>query len=426
MTCDSTRNRDAMLIIHQQMSMMMRLMRTSRLTFALIVVVLAAQSVLEIRQNIPISPWMRQFMLLLVLTAIVSVVTMISDRIRLYLIPAVALLISIASVPFGDDVALRLMLVTMIGIVAATSNSVLVVLATMSFHAFWIVAMMRVRTPFPDASGQTSLATVVVLIGWSVMITLVAERGVSHARELKSAKDHILQAESAVRVLSEANVGYRDFARLARHQALLEERNRITREIHDDIAYTLTNITMLCETAISLLTPSYRKPIAVVETIRHQAQTGLYETRKALRLLRTAGHDLPTGLDALKEIIDVYQRATGVMVEFRLSAHKNRVDNSQVFPLIYHFVQECLTNAFRHGNATNVDVHILEDGDWLIVTAADDGNAKSEVSEGIGLQGMRERIHELGGTLTYFQRGGFVVTARIPLVPQDPVPRSVR
>lgn len=401
-------------------------MRISRILFAVVVLIVGSRTALMLARSEAISPWMHQFLLMLIPVMGLSIIAVLTERFRLYLIPFVALLVSIASVPFGDDVGIRLALLTMLGVVTATTKSMIMIRAIMAFHAVWIVAMMDVRTPFPDAPGQSSLETITLLAGWCVIITLVVERGVRHWRQLRSAEQRIHQLDSAVRNLSEANAGYSDFARLARHQALLEERNRITREIHDDIAYTLTNITMMSEAAMSLLTPDHLKASEIVGTIRHQAQTGLYETRRVLRLLRKAEQGLPRGVAALAELVDVYQRATDVHVDFKLFARRARVEDPVVFPTIYHFVQECLTNAFRHGKAANVVVHITEDGDWLSVTVSDDGTAKTKVSEGIGLQGMKERVHALGGELLYFQRDGFVVTARLPLVSQDPVPVSVQ
>ena len=390
-----------------------------RITYPLLGAVLATivvQIVLRVGGETSLSPWMRQFLLLMAIVVAVTAAALLIKRWRNYIIPVVAFFVCIASVPFGDELDIRLTLLFYLGIVATTSGSIAMVSGVMAFHTVWIVGMMHVITPFTDAPAQTGIATVFVLSVWSAIIAVFAGREINNSRRREELERQAKDLEGSVNELSEANIGYSDYAKLARHQALLEERNRITREIHDDIGYTLTNITMLSEAAISGLSSEEEKTRETVEAIRHQAQTGLYETRRVLRLLRAAEKGLPRGIDALSELLRIYERATGVSVEFELLARRKRVEDATVFLTIYHFVQECLTNAFRHGQASRVSIRFLEDCDWLFVTVRDNGIGAVTVEEGIGIQGMKERVSAIGGEVRYAQGDGFVITAKVPLV----------
>jgi signal transduction histidine kinase len=386
-----------------------------RVLFAVLLITLAAQVLVFRQANGELSPWMHQFLILIGLIVPLSMVTLFLQRGRLVLIAVVALLVSIASVPFGDDLGIRLSVLFLLGIVSSSSGSVIVVSAVMGFHVIWAVGMRGVETPWMEAEGQTSLATIIALAAWSVFVTALVGREVENAKSTHKATKRIAHLESTVQTLSKANVGYSTFARIARHQALLEERNRITREIHDDVGHTLTNVIMLSESAISAVESDKVPKGETLQAIRQQAKTGLYETRRALRLMREAEHGLPRGIDALRELVRIYEKATGVETTIEILARRERIDDPSVFLTVYRFVQESLTNAFRHGKASEVNVRLLEDEDWLCLTVRDNGVGAAQADEGIGLQGMRERVQFLGGEIRYHQNSGFVVTAVIPL-----------
>ena len=82
----------------------------------------------------------------------------------------------------------------------------------------------------------------------------------------------------------------------------------------------------------------------------------------------------------------------------------------------YHFIQEGLVNAYSHGKATNIRISFWRDDENLQVTMLDDGRGATELTEGIGIRGMRERFGKLGGTLNIeFPVDGFRLSATVPL-----------
>lgn len=389
-----------------------------RLTYGLLITVvltLAVQVFLRNASADSVTAWMTHFLWIMLIVGTLSAGVISLPRWRNWIIPFVAFFVSIASIPFGDEIGIRLSLLLYLGIIAATSRSIAMVSVIMSLHLVGVIAAMDVVTPFPDAPGQTSTATIVPLAAWAIFVSVLVGRDVTNHAKGEATRARVRHLEDTVSNLSQANIGYNDFARLARHQALLEERNRITREIHDDIGYTLTNITMLSEAVMSSIESGDSSVHDKIDAIKHQAQTGLYETRRVLRLLRETERKMPRGANALKELFDIYQRATGVLVDVDFLVSNSRLEDSSISLTIYHFVQECLTNAFRHGEATEVHVRFLESDNWLFVTVRDNGFGAPSVTEGIGLQGMKERIAHLGGHVAYHQDSGFVVTARIPL-----------
>ena len=87
---------------------------------------------------------------------------------------------------------------------------------------------------------------------------------------------------------------------LPRQQSALEERNRITREIHDGVGYTLTNIIMLSEVSLDACPDANTELHENIDAIRMQAKTGLFDTRRALRELRSTDPGMPLGMEAIR------------------------------------------------------------------------------------------------------------------------------
>jgi signal transduction histidine kinase len=84
---------------------------------------------------------------------------------------------------------------------------------------------------------------------------------------------------------------------------------------------------------------------------------------------------------------------------------------------LYRSLQEGLTNAFRHGKADRVLVHLQQAGDMIILNITDNGrgSGSSGISEGVGLAGMRERVESMGGTIHFRNlSGGFKLTVELP------------
>ena len=231
--------------------------------------------------------------------------------------------------------------------------------------------------------------------------------------------NEIVSLRSSVEELASANMSYNSFVQMAEAQAARHERSRITRDIHDGVGYALTNLIMLAESTQDVLGVDpgvVRKRLA---TIRNQAKLALSDTRRALRELRTSEQGLMYGRAALVHMMDVFQQAMGIETRREFLIPQGTLDEERIFPVVYRFVQEALTNSFRHGHARSVEVRFcIADAD-LVISVSDDGVSPAVIHEGIGLQGMRERLGEVGGELSYHTLQGFTVIARLPIAQEE-------
>ena len=88
---------------------------------------------------------------------------------------------------------------------------------------------------------------------------------------------------------------------------------------------------------------------------------------------------------------------------------------------VYHFIQEGLINAFRHGKATHIDILMQQIGNEINILISDNGIGSGKIEEGIGMQGMRERLELIHGRLEIRSvAAGFVISAWVPVEKQRP------
>jgi len=206
-------------------------------------------------------------------------------------------------------------------------------------------------------------------------------------------------------------------------RAVLEERTRIARELHDVVAHHLSLIAVQAETApyrLSGLPEHARAEFAAMSEVAREA---LAEMRRLLGVLR---QDQPAQLEPQPELADVpalvdATRRAGVTVELLLPARLSKVP-AGVGVCAYRIVQESLSNASQHAPGAAVTVTLDHDAEAVQLRVANGPGGPpvrpgGERGPGHGLTGMRERVALLGGSLSAgpTPAGGFVVSAVLPL-----------
>ena len=238
--------------------------------------------------------------------------------------------------------------------------------------------------------------SLLVTVGTTAVVFSLATR---YREDLIREQRHADRLDGALKRLSEANIGYQEYLSRAEQASMLEERKRITREIHDTIGYTMTNNIMMMEAAAEMVRRDPAGVEQLMEKARASAQEGLDEIRNALHLLRAQEDPAPSSIDAIVKMITAFRDATGIEVELELGNTPIRL-NPEIESAVYHSVREALTNSFRHGQATQVRVQFWQSDSELIVIVWDNGvGVGDEIQEGIGLSGMRERLRAVSGTL---------------------------
>ena len=309
-----------------------------------------------------------------------------------------------------DIIVLAVILVETIFLLQRYSNYAIAGLLAMMYlvHRFYLGADVALdRSEYLAGVVMSMAALVLTGIGAAYLRTLFDR--------VRGLGEELRRLDGAVSQLTSANIGFQRYARDVEIRSIDEERKRITREIHDTTGYAFVNINMLIGGALSVDRVDPQEMRQLLELAREQAQRALSETRVALRDLRKIDAQATRGLTAIRRLADAFERATGVrvLVEFGNVTGFSDLRHDET---IYSFVQEGITNAFRHGRATRIKVLFWDSGDCLTVHVWDNGIGCPQPVDGIGLSGMKERVHELHGTMSAMNTDdGFEVCMRIPL-----------
>jgi signal transduction histidine kinase len=222
--------------------------------------------------------------------------------------------------------------------------------------------------------------------------------------------DELLRSRDRLQTLSRRLIGAQEM-----------ERQRIARELHDDIGQALS--------AVKMNLQSVRRA-AGAAAMAVQIQESIESIDQALRRVRDLSVALrPSLLDdlglvpALRWFVDRQSARAGFQCRFE--ADESIQPPAEVQIACFRIAQEALTNVARHAGAKNVDLELRRRGEMLELTVSDDGrgfDVKMAVERvgadaSLGLLGMRERARLLGGRVTIesTRRGGTTVHARIPL-----------
>jgi signal transduction histidine kinase len=202
--------------------------------------------------------------------------------------------------------------------------------------------------------------------------------------------------------------------------AIVEERTRIARELHDVVAHAISVMVLQARGGRRVIADDpgeAREAFDVIEGTGHQA---LEEMRRLLGMLRASDEELALApqpslgqLDALLEQV----RAAGLPVELAVEGGPAELPPG-VDLSAYRIVQEALTNALKHAGPAQARVTVRYGQDELELEIADDGAGTGDgKGSGHGLIGMRERVSVYGGELHAGRRpgGGYALRARLPL-----------
>lgn len=245
---------------------------------------------------------------------------------------------------------------------------------------------------------------------------LQTEGGSSVVLEINSDVTHKKQAEESLRKLSSYLIRVQD-----------EERRRIARELHDSTGQKLIALKMTLDS----LGKQNRK---LQQEASFSECVGLID--EATREIRTLAQLLhPPLLDhaglavATRWLVDGFSKRSGIAVDLRLPPDLGRMPEN-VETALFRIIQEALNNIHQHSGASRAMVEIIRTASTVTLRVKDNGKGMREILNpspknpspmlGVGIQGMKERLTQLDGTLEIVSgRNGTTVTAKVPNRPEQ-------
>jgi signal transduction histidine kinase len=214
----------------------------------------------------------------------------------------------------------------------------------------------------------------------------------------------------------------------AKKLATLEERDRIARELHDNLAQVLGYLSMKAAGGRELLLRGdVTRLDADLQEMGEAADEGYLDVREAILGLRTSP-DAHGGLrGALEQYLEKFSRQSGVTARLEMPETADAAVAPAVEIQIVRVIQEALTNVRKHARAANAWVSLERDDERIRVTVRDDGHgftadrAERQAPEGYGLVMMRERLTSIGGqvALKSAPGKGTTIVAEVPLMSEE-------
>ena len=204
------------------------------------------------------------------------------------------------------------------------------------------------------------------------------------------------------KALAEANIKLVQNAAMLEQLTISRERNRLSRELHDTLAHTLSALVVQIDAVIAVWEPIPDRAQEMLEGMLDSTRKGLEETRRSLRALRAAPlEDMGLAL-ALSSLAKDFSARNGLSLDLEVPEEINNL-SPEIEHGLYRVAQEALENIIQHAGAKQVRVALVEKNDRLTLTIADDGrgfDTKTEATEHqLGLQGMYERAELIGAEL---------------------------
>lgn len=237
------------------------------------------------------------------------------------------------------------------------------------------IALAVMKCATPTSSSTFPFLILAVTIGFQAFAINAAQL----ARRESGARDE----------LAKSNMELRAAQALMTENARMEERLRISRDLHDVLGHSLTTLAIYLDIAARLTND---QALEHVKCARDVADGLLAEVRSLVDRIRIDPVDLRTTLHALAE------GAVGIEVELNMPDEIWALDPARADAIV-RCIQEVITNTLRHAQASRLSITLAQDIDGSISLSTQDDGRGGRIVEGAGLAGMRGRFGSLGGEL---------------------------
>lgn len=199
-----------------------------------------------------------------------------------------------------------------------------------------------------------------------------------------------------------------------------EEKSRIARELHDDLGQQLTALKMDVS-SLELAPGTDADARAQLRGMQRLIDATVASMRRIAADLRPVMLDDLGLVPAIEWLVNDFTNRYGIQVQSRIDGMLTDFSRDSS-TAIFRIVQEALTNVARHSNASHVELELRHEADWCVVRITDDGQGANQRADArqksFGLIGIRERVHQLNGSVSIETAvgQGFAMSVTLPLV----------
>lgn len=237
-----------------------------------------------------------------------------------------------------------------------------------------------------------------------------------HGQSVSSGKVEVEQVYNQLRQkhyeLEEARVRVVEYAKKVGDLAQIEERNRISGDIHDELGHKLIRLKMMMEAVIRIMDSQPEKGMEMIRQVRDQLTDSMETLRTTVRRLKPT--EETSKKYTLTSLIDDLASNSSITVSFHSIGRPYPLYPSEEI-VLYRNAQEAVTNAMRHGQASTVHIELSYGYKELVMQISNNGTVPEFLSPmGVGMKGMEERTQLLGGQLLVERGEQYTITTILP------------
>lgn len=239
----------------------------------------------------------------------------------------------------------------------------------------------------------------VVICGLAMLLSCRTNKVEALQRDMIRMRDTSTELNLELR---EKNKNLREKQDYEIYLATLRERNRIAREIHDNVGHMLSR----CILQVGALVTIYKK-----EETLHEQLVGINDTlNQAMNSIRESVHDLHDDSVDLRQAVDEATRTMQKNYTIRIDYDMSKTVPRNVKYCFITTVKEAMSNVVKHSDADKIEIVLREHPGFYQLFIGDNGSCKSQMGEdGIGLVNMKERVAALNGTIHITHEKGFKI-----------------
>lgn len=215
-------------------------------------------------------------------------------------------------------------------------------------------------------------------------------------------------------MVHQVNHELENYAAVSEKIAEDKERKRLAREIHDTLGHALTGIAAgvdACIAMIDINPEATKKQLMVISKVVRQ---GIVDVRNSLNKLRPGALEQHGFKGAIENMIEEFTSVSDLTISLDYRLDKVDFENTKE-DILFRVIQESVTNAVRHGDATHIGISLYIEDNSLYLKIQDNGQGCEEIHYGFGLKQMKERLGMINGKVAYDGHHGFLTIVTIPL-----------
>lgn len=215
-------------------------------------------------------------------------------------------------------------------------------------------------------------------------------------------------------MVHQVNHELENYAAVSEKIAEDKERKRLAREIHDTLGHALTGIAAGVDACIAMIDINPQATKQQLMVISKVVRQGIVDVRNSLNKLRPGALEQHGFKGALENMIEEFTSVSDLTITLDYRLDKVDFENTKE-DILFRVIQESITNAVRHGDATHIDISLYIEDQKLKLEIQDNGQGCEEIHYGFGLKQMTERLSMINGKVTYDGHHGFLTVVTIPI-----------